>query len=306
VIGRPVRFAVLVPILLVAVACGASDEADAPPTTRSGSNTTATAAGPSTTAADPGSTTGPTTTGPTTTVPTTTVPTTGAVVEPLQILVTNDDGIEAPGIDALVTGLATIDDVEITIVSPAENQSGTSMNLTDGELASAPAATASGVEAIAVTGFPADSVRWALENLDIDVDLVVSGSNSGQNIGDFSTLSGTVGAARYAAQQGIPAVAVSQGFVVEGDIVFADSVEAAVDWIVANRGDYEAGVVSLTSINAPTCPDGVRGVVEVPLGAFEGRNPGEVDCASTLEAPIDDVDAFTNGFTAITELPIRV
>ena len=141
-----------------------------------------------------------------------------------------------------MTGLATIADVEIITVSPAQNQSGTSMNLTDGELTSTAGSTASSVEAIAV----------------------------------------------------------------EGDIVFADSVGATVEWITANRDDYEAGVVSLTSINSPTCPDGVRGVVEVSLGAFDGRNPGEVDCASTLEVPIDDVDAFTNGFTAITDLPIQV
>ena len=57
-----------------------------------------------------------------------------------------------------MTGLAAIDDVEIIIVSPAQNQSGTSMNLTDGELTSSEASTASGVEAIAVQGFPADSV----------------------------------------------------------------------------------------------------------------------------------------------------
>lgn len=297
----------LTPLLFAAVACGGSGNADAPATTASAPSTGAAADSSTTVADSPPSTTSEVLESTIeSTVEPTAPATTEVAVEPLQILVTNDDGVDAPGIDALVTALATIDDVEITIVSPAQNQSGTSMSLTDGELTSTGASTASGVEAIAVEGFPADSVRWALENLDIDIDLVVSGSNSGQNIGDFSILSGTVGAARYAAQQGIPAVAVSQGFVAEGDIVFTDSVAAAVDWITANRGDYDAGVVSLTSINAPTCPEGVRGVVEVPLGAFEGRDPIEVDCASSLEAPIDDVDAFTNGFTAITDLPVQV
>jgi 5'-nucleotidase len=289
----------LVPLVLVAAACGSSD-ADAPATS-SGAEATTTAVDTSVAPSAP-----PTATEPSTVPEATVAPTSEPAAEPLQILVTNDDGIGAPGIDALVTALASIADVEITIVAPAENQSGTSMNLTDGDLASSGAMTASGVEAVAVAGFPADSVRWALENLDIEFDLVVSGSNSGQNIGDFSTLSGTVGAARFAAQQGIPAVAVSQGFVVEGDIVFGDSVAAAVEWIVANRLGYEDGVVSLTSINAPTCPAGTRGVVEVPLGAFDGRNPGEVNCDSTLDVPVDDVDAFVNGFTAITDLPITV
>jgi methylase of polypeptide subunit release factors len=91
-----------------------------------------------------------------------------------RVIVTNDDGIDAPGIDALVTALSTLPDVELTIVAPAENQSGTSMNLTDGEVVASDAATSSGVAATAVVGFPADSVRWALENLDVDFDLVVS------------------------------------------------------------------------------------------------------------------------------------
>lgn len=235
------------------------------------------------------------------------VATTDAPVELLQILVTNDDGIGAPGIDALVTALSSLDDVELTIVAPAENQSGTSMNLTDGALVASPAVTASGVEATAVEGFPADSVRWAIENLDTEFDLVVSGSNTGQNIGDFSSISGTVGAARYAAQQGIASVAVSQGFVGEGEtVVFDDSVGAALEWITQRRADYESGVVTLTSINSPTCPAGVSGVVEVPLGVFDGRDAIVFDCASALTGPVDDVDAFANGFTAITDLPIQL
>jgi 5'-nucleotidase len=248
------------------------------------------------------------TTSATSSVPTTDVPeTTETAVEPLRILVTNDDGVGAPGMDALVGALRRLPDVEVTVVAPAENQSGTSMSLSEGQLISSPAATASGVEAVAVAGFPADSVKWALANLDTDFDLVVSGSNSGQNIGDFSALSGTVGAARFAAQQGIPAVAVSQGFVADGgEIVFDVSVAAAVEWIAATRGDYEAGTVSLTSINSPTCPDGGRGVAVVPLGVFDGWDPLAFDCSSVVENPVDDVDAFANGFTAITDLPIQV
>jgi 5'-nucleotidase len=232
-----------------------------------------------------------------------TAPPTTEPAEPLRILVTNDDGIDAPGLDALVEALRELPDVEVTVVAPAENQSGTSMNLSPTEPSSSPATTASGYPAIAVGGFPADAVRWALANLDTDFDLVVSGSNTGQNIGDFSAISGTVGAARFGAQQGIPAIAVSQGFVPEGsEIVYDLSVAAAVDWILANRSDYEVGEVSLTSINAPTCADGGRGPVEVPLGTFDGRDALLFDCGSTLESPVDDVDAFANGFVAITDL----
>ncbi|HYN32485.1 MAG TPA: 5'/3'-nucleotidase SurE [Ilumatobacteraceae bacterium] len=285
---------VLVASVLAAVAGCSNDDSS---TTTSDINEVVASTEPTTAATD-----APTTVA----APTTEVaPTTEAVV-PLQILVTNDDGIAAPGIDALVSAVSAIPDVEVTVVAPAENQSGTSMSLTEGELVSSDATTAGGVEATAVAGFPADSVKWALENLETEFDLVVSGSNSGQNIGDFSALSGTVGAARYAAQQGIPGVAVSQGLVPDGDIVFDNSVAAAIDWIIANRADYESGAVSLTSINSPTCPNGGRGTIEVPLGTFNGRDALMFDCASTLEAPVDDVDAFANGFTAITVLPIQI
>ena len=292
----------LVPVAVVALGCG-SDGAESPAAltaTTDGVPVDATVAPPETPAVTVPDTV---TDAPSTTVAPTT---TAVVVDPLRILVTNDDGIAAPGMDALVSALAALPDVEITVVAPLENQSGTSMSLTDGELVSSDATTLSGVAATAVDGFPADSVRWALEQFGPEFDLVVSGSNSGQNIGDFSMLSGTVGAARYAAQQGIDAVAVSQGLVAEGDIVFEASVEAALEWITANRAAYGTGDVSLTSINAPTCPGTVRGVVEVPLGAFAGRDPLAVDCASTLGSPVDDVDAFLNGFVAVTELPVEV
>ncbi|MCH7790235.1 MAG: hypothetical protein IH940_12480 [Acidobacteria bacterium] len=170
---------------------------------------------------------------------------------------------------------------------------------------SAESATAGGYEAVAVDGFPADSIVWALANLDTDFDLVVSGSNSGQNIGPISLLSGTVGAARYAAQNGIPAVAVSQGAAEVED--FPASVGAAIDWILEHRDGYEAGEVTLISINAPSCPNGVRDVLEVALAEdLTDRDPFTVDCDSTAIDPVDDVDAFVTGFTAITELPITV
>ncbi|MEY3361923.1 MAG: hypothetical protein RL531_1642 [Actinomycetota bacterium] len=119
----------------------------------------------------------------------------------LEILVTNDDGYAAPGIDALVERLRDLPGVEITVVAPATNQSGTSDRTTPGDvsaLTAAKVATTSGYPATAVTGFPADSVNYALDVLDLDPDLVVAGSNAGQNLGVVAPISGTVGAARTA------------------------------------------------------------------------------------------------------------
>jgi 5'-nucleotidase len=85
-------------------------------------------------------------------------PTTTEAVVPLEILVTNDDGIGAVGIDVLVTALTELDDVEVHVVAPAEEQSGTSDRTTPGGATYADGETKGGVEGTAVDGFPADTI----------------------------------------------------------------------------------------------------------------------------------------------------
>jgi 5'-nucleotidase len=237
----------------------------------------------------------------------------------LQILLTNDDGVGSEGIDALAVALSNLPDTEVTIVAPAENQSGSSDQTTDGALTTEETTTASGVEATAVDGFPADSVIWALDQGGIDVrpDLVVSGINEGQNVGPATALSGTVGAARTAARRGIPAYAASAGLVApsgEGIVEYEDAVDLVVEWVEANREELLAAEDSdepalVTNLNVPTCVTGeLRGEVEVPIATDTGGiNFFEVDCTSTLEDPADDVVALVNGFAAqsainVTEL----
>ena len=84
-----------------------------------------------------------------------------------------------------------------------------------------------------MSGFPADAVNYALEVLQLTPDLVVSGSNAGQNMGVVAPASGTVGAARTAVRLGYPAVAVSQGLDDRAD--YSPSVDVAADWISLNR-----------------------------------------------------------------------
>ena len=131
----------------------------------------------------------------------------------LTVLVTNDDGVGAPGINAVVQGLRTLPKTQVTVVAPLMNQSGTGGKTTPGKLTVTKATTASGYPARAVAGYPADTVTWAVKDHGISFrpDLVVSGINFGQNIGPLADLSGTVGAARAAVKLGIPALAASQG-----------------------------------------------------------------------------------------------
>lgn len=123
-------------------------------------------------------------------------------MDDLHVLLTNDDGIDAPGLASLYERLS--DRWDVTVVAPMEDRSGTGLTMN----------TDIRVDehefGYALDGTPADCVEVALGGLDVEPDIVVSGCNPGPNIG-VHTLgrSGTVGAAIEAGFAGTPAVAVS-------------------------------------------------------------------------------------------------
>ncbi len=209
---------------------------------------------------------------------------------PLRIVVTNDDGYAAPGIDALVEALRDLPRVKITVVAPAANQSGTGDRTTPGPVGVAEVETASGFRASAVEGYPADSVVLALDNTARDPHLVISGVNQGQNLGPVLDVSGTVGAARTAARRGVPALAVSQGLGEPPD--YAAGAAEAVTWVKEHRTQLarrDVATTEVVNINVPTCTTGeVRGLVDVPA-ATTGDALAPSDCTSTLADPPDDV-----------------
>jgi 5'-nucleotidase len=138
----------------------------------------------------------------------------------LKILLTNDDGIEAPGLWA--AALALRDLGEVFVVAPDKEQSGvgtsitlrspicvcsidTEHYLTNGEI------NANQVTAHIVKGTPGDSCILGLERIAGEVDLVVSGINAGSNLGWDIAVSGTVGAAMQGYVRGFPTIAISVG-----------------------------------------------------------------------------------------------
>ena len=124
----------------------------------------------------------------------------------MRILISNDDGYLAPGINALAEALASI--AEIIVVAPDSNRSGASNSLSLDRPLSVTCA-ANGF--YFVNGTPTDCVHIALTGMgDALPDLVVSGINNGQNMGDDTLYSGTVAAATEAYLFGIPAIAFSQ------------------------------------------------------------------------------------------------
>lgn len=139
----------------------------------------------------------------------------------MKIVVTNDDGIDAPGLAALEQVASSLG-CDVVLVAPATHQSFMGHRVT----------TSEPLEVIersrnrfSVGGTPADCVRVALRCLATDADWLVAGINQGANLGADTYISGTVGAAREATLLGYPAVAVSQ-YVAAG---------RAVDWTASVR-----------------------------------------------------------------------
>ena len=127
-----------------------------------------------------------------------------------RILLTNDDGIDAPGL-AVLEEIARELAREIWIVAPAEDPSGTSHSLS---LHAPLRAHPTGERRYAVTGTPGDCVALAIGELmggELP-ELILSGINRGANLGTETVFSGTVGAARTGMLLGIPSIALSQAF----------------------------------------------------------------------------------------------
>ncbi len=257
-----------------------------------------------------------------------------ASAQNFRVMVTNDDGVGAAGISMLVDALAANPNLDITVIAPLTNQSGSGDNITTAPFDVTAATTAGGFPATAVDAFPADTVLLAVRELmSPPPDLVVSGINQGQNITrEISELSGTVGAALTAGRLGIPAIAVSQGLVAIDYSATATYVANLVEDLRRKKGlrkklESKSGRDQriVLNVNFPTCTSGsIRGVELVPLGELStiasydllmdvggvqtyeavasSGNAFAVDCTSLLEKPGSDLEAMNNGFASVTPL----
>jgi 5'-nucleotidase len=226
----------------------------------------------------------------------------------LRVLVTNDDGVQAPGIAVLVDALRALPNTQVTVVAPSQNRSGTGGKVSEGSVSTSGTTTLGGYPATAVEGFPADAVAVALGENGPQPDVVVSGVNDGANLGPVTAISGTVGAARAAAEAGIPSLAVSQGKGSPAD--FANGARLAVLWVEQHREQLLArdmDVIGVVSLNVPTCTNGtVHGVKEVPPAESVAGSDAAPDCSAATQTvdPADDVQAYLNGWASQSELPL--
>jgi 5'-nucleotidase len=184
----------------------------------------------------------------------------------MRILISNDDGYLAPGIIALAEALAPIAD--IVVVAPDSNRSGSSNSLTlDRPLSVSRAANGF----YYVNGTPSDCVHVALTSLlSFKPDLVVSGINQGQNMGDDTLYSGTVAAATEAFLFGIPAIAFSQ---VERNWTHLGDAAKVARAIVERKFDQLPSPY-LLNVNIPNLPfSQLRGQVATRLGKRHQSEP---------------------------------
>jgi 5'-nucleotidase len=185
----------------------------------------------------------------------------------MRILLTNDDGIHAPGLKILEAIARTLSD-DITIVAPSEEQSGTGHSLT---LTRPVRLRKMEEKRFAVNGTPTDSVMMALNVVmeDGPPDLILSGVNRGANLGEDVTYSGTVSAAMEGALAGVRSIALSQVYRKEGMGDYAPW-EVAEHWgELAIRPLLEApwSPRTLVNVNFPAVPpETVKGIKVVGQG----------------------------------------
>ena len=173
---------------------------------------------------------------------------------PYRILVTNDDGISAPGIAAVAQALQAIGSP--IIVAPTENQTGKGHSIITSETVFRQDLTLpNGLPAIGLTATPASAVNIAIRNIVMPrPDLVVSGVNTEYNLGLSTEVSGTVGAAREAARHGIPAIAASMsGAAFPKDLVFAAE---EVVWVARRVKQWGLPPNTFLNVNIPGVPEG--------------------------------------------------
>ena len=205
----------------------------------------------------------------------------------MHILLTNDDGIESPGLAAVYEHLTPM--WEVTVVAPAGDQSGVGRSRSDLSYERADEITISDHEwGYVVDGTPADCVAVGLRHIPEaeEIDLVVSGANNWPNVGSYILgHSGTVGAAVEAAFLGTPAVAVSgydheTYFPEDGGGSF-DAIGAATRDLLALIEDTAAfdGDVDYLNVNAPATGSDTLAVTK-PLADYDTRvvdNDGETN-----------------------------
>ena len=191
----------------------------------------------------------------------------------MKVLLTNDDGIEADGLQALRRALLRVRGIDLVVIAPDGNRSAMARSITTMRpLWVEEVAFDDGTTGYATDGTPVDCVRLAKLGLveGFEAELIVSGMNHGANLGDDITYSGTVAAALEGVVLGLPAIAVSQQSAArEMDFRLSDSFDFEegarfAARVVAEIDDVPLPPGTLLNVNCPAAD--ARGVQITRLG----------------------------------------
>ena len=236
----------------------------------------------------------------------------------MRILLTNDDGINARGLDLLETIARRFSD-DVWVVAPTEEQSGAGHSLT---LTQPVRVRRHDSRRFSVTGTPTDAVMMALAHImkDSPPDLVLSGINRGANLAEDVTYSGTVSAAMEGALAGVRSIALSQSYSREGmgDTVPFAAAEAWAERVLAPLVGTEMAPGTLVNVNFPALPpDRVKGIRVARQGIrdygrlriIERTDPRGYDyfwfgLAPVVETPghATDLEVVADGYVSVTPL----
>lgn len=187
----------------------------------------------------------------------------------MDILLSNDDGINAPGINRLREALATVGNV-IT-VAPDQDCSGVSNSLT---LRNPLRMTRHADNVYSVNGTPTDCVHLGLGLYADDPDMVISGINAGANMGDDVLYSGTVAAAMEGRFLGYPALAVSLASLSRGTVTHYATAAQAVLQLLQQVQTYPDKSSMILNVNVPDVPwEQIRGFCVTRLGSRHRSEP---------------------------------
>lgn len=243
----------------------------------------------------------------------------GAAEPRYHVMLANDDGVDAPGLAALAAVLAADPTYRVTVVAPAEQQSGQGHAiLYKAPIPVRPHPAIAGAPAWSVAATPATVVKIGLSGLlaDDPPDLVISGINRGENVGRTAWYSGTVGAAREAALNGVPAIAVSLELNwAAPDPAWQDAAEWTKKLVDAVRRHGLAEGVFL-NVNIPRDPARIRGfrITRMGLGPDAEsryvleREEGGADWYAARWKPAagdargTDVQALVEGWIPVTPM----
>jgi 5'-nucleotidase len=186
----------------------------------------------------------------------------------VKVLLTNDDGISATGLNVMRRALLELPGLELAVIAPDSNRSATARSITTRQpLWVEEVEFGDGTTGFATDGTPVDCVRFAaLGLIDFEPELIVSGINHGSNLGDDITYSGTVAAALEGIVLGLPAIAVSQQ-ADHGEMDF----RAGSSWAVESFQGAAAFVARLVEeLERVPIPDGTLLNVNCPVGQVAG------------------------------------